>query len=172
MVFDSRMNLVTRFPRVPSALVVLALLVAVCAYGQVTPEKAKRTFTHDRDIETYSVWNNFPRWGGEIFAGYENNFSNGPIIYTIDRNGKRDETLFTFEDAGRINLYNIAVSRDGEIALVGSAYTNDGKGTTFIARIAPDRQRQTITRTWPYCPGVVTFLPRWFYLDHRKHEGL
>jgi hypothetical protein len=26
-----------------------------------------------------------------------------------------------------------------------------------VARIAPDRQHQTVTRTWPYCPMVVTF---------------
>ena len=135
------------------------LLGALCLHGQVAGTAAKRTFKHDRDIETSSVWTNFPQWGGEILAGYENNFSNGPIIYTIDRNGKRDETLFTFQDAGRINIYNIAVSLDGEIALVGSAFTNDSRGTTFLARIAPDRQRQTITRTWPYCPDVITFSP-------------
>ncbi len=149
----------TRCRRVSSVLVGVVVLTAVCLYGQATSGRAKRTFTHDRDIETSSVWNNFPLWGGEILAGYENNFSNGPIIYTIDRSGKRDETLFTVQDAGRINIYSIAASLDGEIAIVGSALTNDNRGTTFLARIARDRQRQIITRTWPYCPMVVTFAP-------------
>lgn len=94
-----------------------------------------------------------------MLVGYNHNHSSSPIIYTIDRDGRRDETLFTFSDAGLMNLVDVAASRTGEIAVIGSAYTSDGRATTFVARIATDRQHQTITRTWPYCPMVVTFAP-------------
>jgi hypothetical protein len=56
-----------------------------------------------------------------------------------------------------MNLVDISASRAGEIAVIGSAYTSDGRGTTFVGRILADRQHQTITRVWPYCPMAVTF---------------
>jgi hypothetical protein len=92
-------------------------------------------------------------------VGYENNDSKGPLIYTIDRELRRDETLFTLEDGPRITLYNIAAAPNGEIAIVGGALTSDTWAATFLARISPDRQRQVVTRTWPYRPAVVTFAP-------------
>jgi hypothetical protein len=91
-------------------------------------------------------------------VGYINNHSNGPVIVTIDRNGRREETLLTLKDAGHINLTDVAVSSSGEIATIGSALGND-RGTIFVARIARDRQSQVVTPVWPYCPMVVTFAP-------------
>ena len=73
---------------------------------------------------------------------------------------ERDEILFTFRDAALISINQVAGSRGGEeIALVGSAYTNDSPFTSFLARISPDRRKQTITRTSPYHPTELTFAP-------------
>jgi hypothetical protein len=141
----------------PKALFGCAL-VAVFWIGALTvhAQAKHQAFRHDRDVETAFLWEAVPRWDGERLLGYFSNHTNGPVIYTIDRDGRRDEMLFTFQDAGRIDLSGIAGSREGEIAVIGSAFTADSRGTSFLARISPDRKRQIVTRVWPYCPSVVT----------------
>jgi hypothetical protein len=131
-------------------------LAALFMEAQGTIPRVKR-FKHERDVETAFVWASPPRWEGNVLVGYVQNHSSSPVIFTIDRDGRRDETLFTFPGAGLMNISDVASSRAGEIALIGSAYTSDSRGTTFIARISADRQHQTVTRVWPYCPSVVTF---------------
>jgi hypothetical protein len=138
-------------------LIGVALLTAFDGNAQVAPSRAKRAFTHERDVETAYVWSSIPRWERNMLVGYDHNHSTSPIIYTIDRDGRRDETLVAFSEAGLINLHDISSSASGEIAVVGSAYFTDSRGTCLIARISPDRKHQTITRTSPYCPLVVTF---------------
>ncbi len=135
-----------------SAFVAVFWIAGVTVHAQAK----LRAVAHDRDVETAFVWEEPPQWDGERLLGYVNNHTNGPVIYAIDRDGRRDEMLFTFQDAGRINLYGIAGSRDGEVAVIGSAFTADSRGTSFFARISPDRKRQIVTRVWPYCPGAVT----------------
>jgi hypothetical protein len=142
-----------RFVPVPLAF---ALLAAFCLYGQVSQKQAKRTFAHDRDVETAFQWQAPPRWEGEFLVGYINNGSSGPVIFTIDRNGRRQETLFTLKDAGWIDVIDAAVSQTGEIAAVGSAIGGD-RATCYVARIAADRKSQIVTRVWPYCAMTVTF---------------
>jgi hypothetical protein len=142
--------------RVSTTFLGIALLAGCGLLGQATGGSAKRTFIHERDVDTAYVWHSFPRWNGGLLVGYENNDSKGPLIYTIDRDLKRDETLFTLQDGARITLYNIAAAPNGEIAIVGGALTSDTRAATFLARISPDRQRQVVTRTWPYRPAVVT----------------
>ncbi len=128
-----------------------------CLTGQVNEGREKRTFTHEREVETAFVWETPPRWEGGKLVGYLHNHSSGPIIYTMDRDGTRDETLFTLKDGALIHVSDLAGSPNGEIAIVASALTSDTGGTTFLARISAEREHQTITRTWPYCPKVVTF---------------
>jgi hypothetical protein len=41
------------------------------------------------------------------------------------------------------------------LALIGSAYNDDGSGTAFVARVSPDRKASTVVRTSPYAPSVV-----------------
>jgi hypothetical protein len=130
-------------------------LTSLFMEAQETSPRVKR-FKHDRDVETSFVWSSPPRWEGNGLIGYIQNHSSAPIIFTINSEGRRDETLFTFPDAGLINISDVASSGAGEIALIGSAYTSDSRGTTFIARISADRQHQTVTRVWPYCPMAVT----------------
>ncbi len=137
----------------------VALLAALSLKGQVAQGPPKRTFTHDRDVQTYSVFQEVPRWDWGLLVGITANHSNGPVIYAIDRDGRKEETLFTFDDASLIHVIEVAASASGEIAVVGSAYTGDGRGTTFLARISADRKSQIVTRVWPYCAMVVTFAP-------------
>lgn len=153
MILDNTITLINR-----SRVVVLSALW-LCVFP--TDAQPKRVFIHERDVQTSSTLHNgsIPRWDGKMLVGYEKNHTAGPIVFTVDRDGRRDETLFTIPDAGLINLSDIAASPDGQIAVVGGAYTNDGRGATFLARIELDRKRQVVTRVWPYCAVVVTFAP-------------
>jgi hypothetical protein len=133
----------------------LVMCVATLLCGQA----ARRTFTFERDVQTSSVWSEIPRWDGTMLVGWDHNDSASPIIYTIDQDGRRDEILFTFQGAAQIGINHATGSQEGEIAIVGSAYTADGRFTSFLARISADRRRQTITRTSPYHPSELTFAP-------------
>jgi hypothetical protein len=62
------------------------------------------------------------------------------------------------QDAGRINVVDMAAAANGEIAIIGSALGND-RGTTFLARISGDRKNEVVTRVWPYCAMAMTFAP-------------
>lgn len=138
----------------------LLLLCAFAVDSQSPEVEPKRTFTHEHTVQTYSVWHEVPRWDGGLLIAYDGNHSRGPVIYTIDREGKRDDTLFTFDNAAGINIgnYGAVASPSGEIAVIGSAYAS-APFRTFIARIAPDRKTQIVTPVWPYCPIAVTFAP-------------
>src|SRR5579859_2658265 len=93
----------------------IAWLAASCLHGQVAPEQPKRTFTHERDVQTYSVFQEEPRWDGGFLVGVTGNHSNGPVIYTIDREGRKEETLFALKDAALIHVIDVAASSRGEI---------------------------------------------------------
>jgi len=128
-------------------------------FGQSLEKKPKRHLAYEREVETASTWTTFPVWRGEMLLWVDHNESRAPIICTMGRDGRRDETLFTVEGAARITVHQITASPTGEFALVAYAVTDDLRGSTFLARIAPDRKSQLITRTWPYAPTVVTFAP-------------
>jgi len=141
----------------------VGVLATVSLNAQVAPKQvdqtaSKHAFTHERDVETAFQWPYVPRWDGAFLVGLMSNHSNGPVIVTIDRDGRRDETLFTLQDAGHINLFDMAASSNGEIATIGDALGGE-RGTTFVARISSDRKNQVVTRVWPYCPMVMTFAP-------------
>lgn len=145
--------------RFSSILIVILGVAEFYLPGQVKEGGAKRIFTHERDVETSSVWDSIPRWDGGRLIGHIQSHSSGPVIFTMDREGRRDETLFTLKDGALINILDVAGSANGEIAIAASAFSADKRAATFIARISADREHQTITRTWPYCPKILTFTP-------------
>jgi len=157
MLIERTIDLVCPCPRFFNRLLGIVLLASACLSGQPAQTPVKRAFTHDRDLETSFRWLYRPKWNGAQLVGYDRNHTSGPIIYTIDRDGRRVETLFTLQDGALIHIYDIASSKDGEIVIVASALTADKRGAAFLARIGADRTSQVITRTWPYVPAVVTF---------------
>ena len=144
-------------------VILLTVLSPITTIGQ-TPQAAAASGNHGgrfsrvRDIQT-TEWRTFPVWSGGMLVGYLKNESDGPIIFTVDREGRRTETLFTIPGSNYIDLLNTTVKDTGEIVLVGSALTADGRHTTFVATISADRTRQTVTRVWPYVPYTVTVAP-------------
>ena len=137
----------------------LALIPTFHADAQAPRQPIKPAFMHERDVDAGFLWPKEPRWEHGLLAGYYNNHSNGPVLYTIGADGYRNETLFTLPDGAIINVFDVALSSKGEMAMVGDALTADTRAATFLVRIQADRNGQTITRTWPYCPHVVVFAP-------------
>lgn len=105
------------------------------------------------------VWRTVPRWNAGLLIGVHGNESDGPVLFTVDRDGRRDEFLFILSDARGINVKDFTIAPSTEIALTAGAYGADGRYSTLVARIAPDRKSQVITNTWPYIPIVVTIAP-------------
>lgn len=153
--FDMNMTVAFWFKRfVPWLGFILLSVEAQVPHGPVT-----RVFRHDRDVDTGFSWIKRPHWEHGVVVGFYNNDSSGPVIYSIGADGYRNETLFSVPDGARLHIFDIAASANGELAIVSSALTADTRGTAFLARISADRTSQTVTRTWPYCPHVVTFAP-------------
>jgi hypothetical protein len=100
-----------------------------------------------------------PHWSGQALIGVEDNQSNGPLIYLIDRDGGRDHFSFAIPDAGIIYVHGLAMSPDGTVAIVGGAVSGDSRAASFVALVPPGRKGQTVVRTWPYVPWAVAFVP-------------
>lgn len=143
-----------------NAKIALAVAVACVSIPQATGAQNRRSLTLEREIQTsLGSFRYFPRCDDATLVGFETNHSAGPVLFVSDRNGRTDKILFTIPEVGFINLFDKSASSSGDIAVVGDAYGNDGKATTFLARIEPGGKRQIITRTWPYCPATVAFAP-------------
>jgi hypothetical protein len=71
------------------------------------------------------------------------------VLYTIGLDGWRNETPFTLPDGARINVFDVAASEKGQIAIVASALTADTRATALLARISSDRKSQIVARIWP-----------------------
>ena len=136
------------------------LALECCVLHAQPPDlSASRTLVFERDVNTLSHWNRFPKFSGQLLIWCENNFTSGPLIEIVDKNSVHDELLFSLPDGAKITISDMAAAVDGEIAIVGTAWTMDRPSRAFLVRISPDRQHQTITKLWPYHPEVVTFAP-------------
>jgi hypothetical protein len=134
--------------------------LCLCALSSPLCGQPKSTFVIERDIP--ARLSPFTAWNGRKIIGVDtggSQFSPAPVIYSIDPNEpyrRREEFLFTIPESNGINISStIAGSPDGAVALFGSAYTNDSRGTTFLAWISPDRKRQVVTRVWPYSAYAI-----------------
>lgn len=147
----------SRTPITTITLSVLALLpvIVVRAAGQTV----KR---FQREAETSVTCNpDFVRlrWSGRMFLSIEANESRSPVICTASTDGLIERTAFTVPDAAYIFVYDVTASRDGTIALVGTAISDDSRAATFVARLGADRTAALITRVSPYVPRKVTIAP-------------
>jgi hypothetical protein len=100
-----------------------------------------------------------PHWSGGAILAIDGNRSDEPLIHRFGRDGEFERIRFSIPEGRHITVQGLAGATDGSVAVIGSMYKNDGGGTTFLARIQPDRQRQIVTHLWPYVPKVVTFAP-------------
>jgi hypothetical protein len=166
----SLLNPVRRYLPVSSVLFGV-VFIASCLHGQVAnrpkPEQSLRTYIPESSENTargvpalFETWGiTLPHWSGQALIGAQDNPSNGPLIYTIDKDGRRNQFSFMIPDSGIIFINDFAIRSDGTVALVGGASTRDSRVGSFVALVSPDRKSQTITRTWPYVPHQVAFIP-------------
>jgi hypothetical protein len=96
------------------------------------------------------------RWMGNHLAGCDYCEGKHPIVWAVDRQGKRQAFDFDIPGAGYINVRDVAVGQDGSITAVGLAISGEHRLGNFIATISPDGARQQITQVRPYSPAVVT----------------
>lgn len=97
-----------------------------------------------------------PKWsGGALVVADDKN----PALSTIHTFGKDgyllSSTPFAIPESSRVRIASFARSSDGTLAVVGSAYTADSRGSLYLAAISPDGQRQQIIRLKPFAPFEV-----------------
>ena len=97
-------------------------------------------------------------WSGGAYLMIDDSPSAAPVFTAIDRNGKQAlRYVFTIPGANHIDVINGRFARgfDGSLALAGSAFTDDSRGSQFVAWVSPDGQRQTVIRTPGFSPFGV-----------------
>jgi hypothetical protein len=100
-----------------------------------------------------------PQWTGGALLGAEVNRSDEPIIIGIDKEGQLERIGFSFRGGRYLSICGLAGARDGTIAAIGIAYSNDGRAGSFLARIAPDRSKKLVVQLKPFVPKAVTIAP-------------
>jgi hypothetical protein len=117
-------------------------------------------FVPDREIPARLPINGAtPIWRGGALLGVEKSDAKAPVLYLVDRGGRREEFLFSIPESSWIGISGIALAEDGTIGLCGGATTAEAIGTRFIAIISPDHKRQTLIRTWPYQAQQIALAP-------------
>jgi hypothetical protein len=135
----------------------LPLLSVTLLLGQT---QAQRQLVADQNGPSvyFSTGGHVPRWTGNRLVGCDP-CEGSPILWTVDRLGHQDSVVLKIPEASYTAEYDVAAGPDGSLAAVGLAINGGSRMGTFIAWISPDRQRQVITRVWPYAPQVVTIAP-------------
>jgi hypothetical protein len=133
----------------------LAMFVVRIAAGQTL------TLTFDRpEVVPHGV-SIFvrPIWSGPFLVGADLNDSSSPIIWTLDRGGRKEEIRFSIPEAANVLIYNLAASADGTIVAAGHASDAHGMRFGFIATIPRDRQNIGIVRDDLFRPELATVTP-------------
>jgi hypothetical protein len=125
--------------------------------------ETRRTLVPGEEVNTHLVWSSLPKWNAGRLIWWDHPRPGGSSsvgIYILHNDGQRYErTSLALSDASTLNVYDAAVGRDAQIALVGSALRNDGTPMNFVAQIPPDRRGQQVTMVRPYKPAYVAIGP-------------
>ena len=138
------------------------MLYLVCAHAQpirkYVPEMGLRS-AHGIPAN-FNMTGPLPaHWSGKVLIGVEENHSKGPLIFVIDRDGRRDQFSFSLPNAETIYVHGLDINSTGRVAIVGGAVSGDARAGSFLALVAHDRKSQSVIRTWPYVPWEVAFVP-------------
>jgi hypothetical protein len=100
-----------------------------------------------------------PQYSGGMVVSCDPCRAKEPILFTVDRQNRRDELVFELKGSGYISVNGIAAGPDGALAVAGYGISDDSRIAPFIALISPDRKSQVVNRTWPFLPYAVTVAP-------------
>lgn len=98
------------------------------------------------------------RWNAGTLLSVENARSAAPEFKLFDRSGKPLSSFrLVIPGASLINVYSGRFSSGpgGAIAVAGSAFTKDSRGSSFLAWISPDRAEQNVIQITPFAPVSV-----------------
>lgn len=135
--------------------------VLLCAIGIIaSPRHAETgTVSHTVPMPFTLDRGSFAEWTGDNLVLVENRFSDSPTLTSFDRDGSQvSKFTLTIPTAGLIDLFDhsVALGKDGWMAIVGTAISNDSRGAAFVALVSPDRQHQTLIRPTGFHPQAVT----------------
>jgi hypothetical protein len=117
----------------------------------VVSAQPRPLFVADREVLARLPINGVsPIWSGGSLLGVEDSRAKAPVLYLVDREGRRDEFLFSIPGSNLVSISGIAKAEDGTIGLCGGALSSEATGTRYVALISSDRTQQTLIRTWPY----------------------
>lgn len=105
------------------------------------------------------AWDSFAVWSGGAFLMVQNRFSDAPVFSAFDREGKLiSQFTLTIPEARVHIVLDRAFARgtDGSLAIVGSAFSADSRGTGYFAWVSPDGRSQSVVRLAPFIPRAVT----------------
>jgi hypothetical protein len=115
-------------------LLLLALIVTTAILSQSSRLKFISDGRSEIKIDYDSSDKPTPRWENGYFLAYDMTPENAPPVYVFDSSGaKLFQTSLRLDGVSKLMPRSMAASRDGTIAVSGSAYTPSGEGTTFIA---------------------------------------
>ncbi len=137
------------------------LLLLLCAISIVASPRHADTLTLSGTTPMPFILHHgdFAEWTGGDFVEIEDRFSDSPTLTTFDRDGKElSRFIFAIPGAGSIHIYDnsVAVGKDGSLAIIGTAPSNDASGATFVALVSPDRRHQKLIRPTSFHPEAVT----------------
>lgn len=117
-------------------------------------------FVPDREISARLPIKGVPPiWAGGSLLGVEDSHTKAPVLYLVDRQGKRDEFLFSIPGSSLVGISGITLAQEGTIGLCGGVLSSEASGTRYIAVISPDHRQQTLIRTWPYQASQIALAP-------------
>jgi len=153
------------------ATTLLLLLLASVSTGQ-----SAMNLTSQGSIEVPAFHRGMAgTWSQGALVVMSDRFSSAPSFRMYDRSGKETSNIsLTIPNAARINIYDNAFARsaDGTLAVIGTASTDDNRGTTFFAAISPSGEK-LIVRLSPFFPNAVTIASDGTYwiAGHQWQEG-
>jgi hypothetical protein len=129
----------------------IAVVLGMCTLSWRLGAQSRAGFEHERDIVTQ-----FPEWGGSELVGIDFNRSKTPMLYAVDRDGRREEIWLDLPGAETIYAHFATGGPDGAVAVVGYVQSPDSRQGHFLIWISPDRKRRTVIRLDPYGADRVT----------------
>jgi hypothetical protein len=127
-------------------------------FAQTNVQKRALTIQGDTSLSGPPIYY-VPRWSGSRLVGCDQCQSAAPILWAVDRQGRREEIVLTVPGSSFVSAWSVASGSDGSVAVAGDAVSGDSRMAEFIAWISPDRKRQVLTRVWPFHPYEVAVAP-------------
>jgi hypothetical protein len=144
--------------RHPGSTLFAVLLFSCGLYAQAP--KAPRALVYESEAWIPGVpLDHTPDYSGGMVVSCNPCRAKEPILFTIDRQSRRDELVFELKGSGYVSVEGIAAGPDGALAVAGYGMSGSFQFASFIAWISPDRKRQIVNRTWPFFPYAVTVAP-------------